>query len=335
MNRFIAYNMPKIELHCHLDGSMGIALTQKLLSNMGQEYTTGELQQALVAPQDCKSLAEYLEKFDLPIRCLQTKEGLCAAAEDLALAAAKEHVTYLEVRFAPSFSTARGLCVREVIESVQEGLKKAEKQANIHTGIIVCTMRNLDAGTNLAMLKEAREFLGAGVVGCDLAGDEKAYPTADFADVFAMAKKYEMPFTIHAGECGSADSVRTAIELGARRIGHGIAMRGNVELMALCADKKIGVELCPTSNLQTKALTDFSEYPFAEFYEAGILLSINTDNRTVSDTTCTDEYMRLADAGMFKESMCEKIYRASIASSFADDDVRQLLWNQWLSLFDV
>jgi adenosine deaminase len=196
-------------------------------------------------------------------------------------------------------------------------------------------MRNLDAGTNLAMLKEAREFLGAGVVGCDLAGDEKAYPTADFADVFAMAKKYEMPFTIHAGECGSADSVRTAIELGARRIGHGIAMRGNVELMALCADKKIGVELCPTSNLQTKALTDFSEYPFAEFYEAGILLSINTDNRTVSDTTCTDEYMRLADAGMFKESMCEKIYRASIASSFADDDVRQLLWNQWLSLFDV
>jgi adenosine deaminase len=327
MNRFIAHNMPKIELHCHLDGSLGVPLVQRLLREMGEEHSTEELREALTAPQDCGSLAEYLEKFDLPLRCLQTKEGLFAAAEDLALAAAKEHVRYLEVRFAPSFSTAQGLSVREVIESVQKGLLSAEQKRDIRTGILVCTMRNLDAATNLAMLKEAREFLGAGVVGCDLAGDEKAYPTADFHDVFEAAKKYGMPFTIHAGECGSAESVRTAIELGAKRIGHGIAMSGHPDLLALCAQKKIGVELCPTSNLQTKAVTDFSGYPFKEFYEANIPLSINTDNRTVSDTTCTDEYMRLADAGMFTEAMCEKIYHAALASSFASDDTKQELWN--------
>mgnify|MGYP000054894189 len=201
--------------------------------------------------------------------------------------------------------------------------------------MIVCTMRNLETEKNIAMLKEAREFLGNGVVACDLAGDEKAYPTAAFADVFATAKKYGMPYTIHAGECGSREEIRTAIELGTSRIGHGIAMSGDEELKKEVAEKKIGVELCPTSNLQTKAVTDFTDYPFREFYDAGILLSINTDNRTVSDTSCTDEYMRLAEAGMFQEPMCEKIYMASLHSAFADDDTKQVLWKKWMSMFDL
>ena len=118
----------------------------------------------------------------------------------------------------------QGLSVREILESVRDGLKKAEEKADILTGMIVCTMRNLETEKNIAMLKEAREFLGNGVVACDLAGDEKAYPTAAFADVFATAKKYGMPYTIHAGECGSREEIRTAIELGTSRIGHGIAM---------------------------------------------------------------------------------------------------------------
>ena len=320
MNRFIAHNMPKIELHCHLDGSMSLPLIQKLMQQEGKEpLGLEELREKLVAPMDCSSLAEYLEKFELPLGCLQTKEGLSAAAQDLALSAAKEQVKYLEVRFAPAFSVEQGLSVREILESVRDGLKKAEEKADILTGMIVCTMRNLETEKNIAMLKEAREFLGNGVVACDLAGDEKAYPTAAFADVFATAKKYGMPYTIHAGECGSREEIRTAIELGTSRIGHGIAMSGDEELKKEVAEKKIGVELCPTSNLQTKAVTDFTDYPFREFYDAGILLSINTDNRTVSDTSCTDEYMRLAEAGMFQEPMCEKIYMASLHSAFADD----------------
>ena len=299
MNRFIAHNMPKIELHCHLDGSMSLPLIQKLMQQEGKEpLGLEELREKLVAPMDCSSLAEYLEKFELPLGCLQTKEGLSAAAQDLALSA-------------------------------------AEEKADILTGMIVCTMRNLETEKNIAMLKEAREFLGNGVVACDLAGDEKAYPTAAFADVFATAKKYGMPYTIHAGECGSREEIRTAIELGTSRIGHGIAMSGDEELKKEVAEKKIGVELCPTSNLQTKAVTDFTDYPFREFYDAGILLSINTDNRTVSDTSCTDEYMRLAEAGMFQEPMCEKIYMASLHSAFADDDTKQVLWKKWMSMFDL
>jgi adenosine deaminase len=329
MNHFIAHNMPKVELHCHLDGSMSAELVQKLLRNQGEEYSIEQLQELLTAPRDCGSLAEYLKRFDLPLKCLQTREGLSLAAEELALSAAKEHVRYIEVRFAPAFSTAQGLSYSEVIESVNSGLVRAGEKTDILAGIIVCTMRNIDAETNIAMLKSAREFFGSGVVGCDLAGDEKAYPTADFADVFAFAKKYEFPFTIHAGECKSAESVKAAIELGAKRIGHGIAMSGNNEIKKLCAEKKIGVELCPTSNLQTKAVTDFSQYPFMEFYKAGIPLSVNTDNRTVSGTTCTDEYMRLAEAGMFNVEMYEKIYHDSVASAFASDELK----NKIMGLF--
>lgn len=157
----------------------------------------------------------------------------------------------------------------------------------------------------------------------------KAYPTSEFHELFEWARKNEMPFTIHSGECGSALNIQTAIEYGARRIGHGIAMKDDPKLMKLCADKKIGVELCPTSNLQTKAIASIEEYPFTKFYEAGIPMSINTDNRTVSDTTCTDEYMRLTEAGMFKEAMCQKIYMASLATSFADDSVKQEVFSRW------
>ena len=142
MNRFIAHNMPKIELHCHLDGSVSLPLIQKLMQQEKKEpLGLEELREKLVAPMDCSSLAEYLEKFELPLGCLQTKEGLSAAAQDLALSAAKEQVKYLEVRFAPAFSMEQGLSVREILESVRDGLKKAEEKADILTGMIVCTMR--------------------------------------------------------------------------------------------------------------------------------------------------------------------------------------------------
>ncbi|MCM1106408.1 MAG: adenosine deaminase [Blautia sp.] len=325
MNHFVAYNMPKIELHCHLDGSMSPEVTGELLRRLGEEHEEEELEELLRAPKDCESLAEYLERFDLPLRCLQTKEGLHAAALDLALSAAAENVKYLEVRFAPSFSLVRGLSVGEAIEAVQEGLMEAGEKTGISTGILVCGMRSLDMEENLSMLKKAREFFGCGVVGCDLAGDEKAYPTADYADFFYKAKEYGMPYTIHSGECGSRENIKAAIALGAKRIGHGIAMRGDKELIRLCADRRIGVELCPTSNLQTKALKALSDYPLPEFLEAGVPVSINTDNRTVSGTTCTDEYLLLSGAGMMNERMCGQIYRDSVEVSFAPEAVKQRL----------
>ena len=317
--------MPKIELHCHLDGSLGIELTQKLLAQRGEEWSKEKLTYALQAPMDCESLAEYLKRFDLPNRVLQTPAELQAAAFDVAEQAARERVLYIEVRFAPLFSTAEGMKIGDILEAVQAGLDAAKYTYGIASGILVCGMRGVSMDKNLKMLREAREFFGKGVVGCDLAGDEKAYPAADFEEYFTLAKTLGLPFTIHAGECQSVKNIRDSIDFGAKRIGHGIAMAADAELRKLCANRRIGVELCPTSNLQTKALTNFSEYPFEAFYQAGIPLSINTDNRSVSNTTCTQEYLRLAQRFSLTEEMCRRIYVDSIETSFASDEIKHRL----------
>lgn len=320
---------PKIDLHCHLDGSLNVALVRRFLQEEGEEHACAELEAQMRAPADCPSLADYLARFALPIRCLQTRAHLCAAAETLAADAAAEGVVYLEVRFAPSFCTQGGLSVRDTIESVQEGLARAERAHDIRTGIIVCGMRHMPMETNLAMLRAARGQLGAGVVACDLAGDERAWPNALFGEFFALAKQLDMPCTIHSGECGSAENVRAAVEMGARRLGHGIAMAADPALMRLCAAKGIGAELCPTSNFQTKAATAWADYPLRAFLAAGVPVSLNTDNRTVSGTTSTREWALAVQHCALTEEEQAKIYRSSVEMAFAPDDVKQRLLQKW------
>ncbi len=318
--------MPKIELHCHLDGSMNLDVTRELLAGLGEDkYTDAQLTDMLQAPEDCPSLADYLTRFDLPIRLIQTKDGLRKSAKAVAMDAAAENVKYIEVRFAPTFSTNEGLSIREIIESVNAGLKEAETLSDIKTGIIVCGMRHLDMDTNLKMLREAAELYGSGVVACDLAGDEKAFPTKNFVDFFQEAKKMGIPFTIHSGECGSTENIRIALELGAKRLGHGIAMGRDQDLIRECASLHVGVELCPTSNLQTKAVTSFDEYPLRSFMAAGVPVSINTDNRIVSGTTNTREWQRMVDYFALTPEEIRKIYEDSVEMSFATDDVKHQL----------
>lgn len=324
-------SLPKIELHCHLDGSLSLEIVQKLLRARGESHTLAELEQLMRAPEDCADLSEYLQRFDLPNQVLQTREELAVCAFDLAEQAAKENVKYIEVRFAPKFSTAEGLSVPEVLAAVEEGLARAREQYDINTGIIVCGMRGLSEKANLTMLHDAMELYGAGVVACDLAGDEKAYPVTEFGYFFEQAAKYGIPYTIHAGECGSRENIRDSIAMGAGRIGHGIAMLGDHELQKMCAQRRIGVELCPTSNLQTKALSDFRKYPFEEFYKAGVPLSINTDNRTVSGTNLTREIERIARTFVLTGEMYDKIYRDSVECSFANDDVKHNLLCSYFS----
>ena len=139
------------------------------------------------------------------------------------------------------------------------------------------------------MIRTAREYLGNGVCAADLAGAEAIYPMSEFMELFGQAKKLGMPFTIHAGECGNVQNILDSVEAGALRIGHGIAMRGNSEVQKMIREKGIGIEMCPISNLQTKAVESESQYPLREFLDNGIKVTINTDNRTVSNTTMTKE----------------------------------------------
>ena len=324
--------MLRVELHCHLDGSLNVDFVDSMLRKQGIIIERKDLEEKLKVRPDCTSLTEYLEKFALPLLCLQTKEGLEQAAYELVMDAAKDDVAYIEVRFAPMLSTDKGLTCKEVIESVVCGLKKGEEETGVYASAIVCAMRHHSLEQNMEMLQATRPFVGEGVCALDLAGDESAFPTSLFRELFAQAKEWEIPFTIHSGECGSVDNIREAIALGAKRLGHGIALKKSPELRQLCKEKGIGIEMCPTSNLQTKAVEDFNSYPLKQFLEEGLLVSVHTDNRTVSGTTMEQEEKLVKERLQISDVMWLQCTKNAIVTAFASDEIKERLMEELLKV---
>lgn len=314
--------LPKTDLHCHLDGSMSLSLVRELLNNSAIQ------EEELQVHADCQNLAEYLEKFELPVRALQTERGLRKAAYELVGEVKKENVRYLEVRFAPMLSVSEGLSCRAVLESVIKGLDKAYKDFGVHANVIVCAMRHHSPEINIEMLRIAREMLGEGVCALDLAGDEAAFANDRFSELFRCANNLDMPFTIHSGECGSVQNVRSALAMGARRIGHGIALVQDESLQKEYARRRIGVEMCPTSNIQTKAVESWDTYPLLDFLKNGIAVSVNTDNRTVSGTSVTRELELIYESSGRDDRVINKLLRNALETSFAADDIKHRLWQE-------
>lgn len=311
-------DMLKIDLHCHLDGSLSRGCVEELL---GRTVSREELE----VGADCRSLAEYLEKFDLPLEALQSYAGLRRAGYDFMEQVSADGLDYVEVRFAPLLSAREGLGCGQVIEAVLEGMEQGRKEFGIPYGVIVCAMRHHAEEENLKMLRAAREYLGEGVCGADLAGNEAAFPMSMFVNLFQNVKKLGMPFTIHAGECGSSRNIEEAIRCGAKRIGHGIAMRGKEEVMELCRRGEIGIEMCPISNLQTKAARSKEEYPLREFLDRGLLVTINTDNRTVSGTTIEKEIAFVRENYKITDDEIRLMMEHAVKTAFADDEVKHAL----------
>lgn len=312
-------NMPKLDLHCHLDGSLS---TRFVSQASGSDLGSAELSKKLQAPPDCASLAEYLTCFDLPISCLQTKNNITDSVLDVLEQAASENVKYIELRFAPTCSLNNELSYTDIYEAAIEGSKLGLEKYNIHSNIIACAMRHHDITTNLNVLKSSREFLGNGVCALDLAGDEAAFSNSLFMDLFTETKRLDMPFTIHSGECGSSDNIKLALEFGARRIGHGIALIKDSVLMQECKKQRLGLELCPTSNYQTRAVMPGDTYPLNIFLQNGLLATINTDNRTVSNTTSCNELEYIVEHFGIKEEDLITLYKNSVEISFANDNLK-------------
>lgn len=311
--------MPKLELHCHLDGSLSQEFVQQM---SGKAVALNELQVA----DDCRNLAEYLEKFDIPIQCIQTEEGLSGAGYDLIRSVAKDQIKYIEVRFAPLISVHEQLNTEQVISSVLAGLERGKQEYGVAYNVITCAMRHHSEEDNLQMLKAARLFLGEGVCAADLAGNEAAFPMTGYMELFNQVKRLEMPFTIHAGECGNAQNIADAVAAGAQRIGHGVAMRGNKDIQKLCRDNRIGIEMCPISNLQTKAVPGTAEYPLREFLDSGLLVTINTDNRTVSNTSVTNELDFIQKQYQISDEEVYQVMKNAVDISFADDSIKHMLY---------
>ena len=302
--------MKKVELHLHLDGSIRPTTISELLNlNLKEAIKLSTLE------KKSNSLKEYLEKFDIPLKIMQTKENLERVAKELAEDLLKDQVIYAEVRFAPNKHLEQGLTLEEVINSVLKGLSKV----NIKTNLILCMMRGDSFLKNLEIIKLTKKYLNKGIVAIDLAGNEAAYPVMEYKELFEIAKKEGIPFTIHAGEADNAESVMNAITLGATRIGHGVRAIESDKVLNLIKEKGITLEVCPKSNLDTNMYNSLKEHPIKKLYDMGIKITINTDNRTVSNTTLTKTYEDLTNIFYFTKEDFIKMNEIAIKNAFISD----------------
>lgn len=277
--------MKKIELHVHLDGSVRPSTVSNLL-----DMPIDVVKEKMIVKENNKDLEEYLTKFDLPIKIMQTKENLKRVSYELAEDLKNDDVIYAEVRFAPNFHTKEGLTLDEVTKSVIDGVKSIN---GIKINFILCMMRGASYDDNLKIIEVAKKYLNKGVVAIDLAGDEARYKTRDYKDLFDIANKKNIPFTIHAGEADGALSVADAINFRAKRIGHGIKTIENDDIINSIIKNDITLEVCPTSNVDTKAVLSYEKHPIKKLFDKGVKVTINTDDRTVSNVTLSSEYKRL------------------------------------------
>ena len=242
-------NLPKIELHCHLDGSLRVETVIELAKKENiqlDSYDYDCVKNLLTVAEDCDSLDEYLKRFDLPNEVLQTKENLRRAAYELLEDASKENVKYIEVRFAPIFHTKKGLALEEIIESVIDGIRDAENKYDIKGNVIISCIRGLDLEHVYESINASEKYLGKGVVAIDLAASEREDFAYEYIEAMKIAKAKGFRITIHAGETGFGKNVRDAINLlGAERIGHGVYIFNDDEAYKLVKENGITLEMCP------------------------------------------------------------------------------------------
>ncbi len=286
--------LPKTDLHCHLDGSMRMETIMDLAQKQNVELPTtnkDDLKKILMPGFNCKSLVEYLKPFDITLSVLQEVDAIERASFELAEDAAEENVRYLEVRYSPVLHQKKGLKLPEIVDAVIAGMQRAEKSYNIKTGVIICGMRNINPQSSLALSELAVAYKNRGVVAFDLAGAEENYPAKHHREAFYLTLNNNINCTAHAGEAYGPESIHQAIHYcGAHRIGHGTRLKEDGDLLNYVNDHRIPLEICLTSNVQTKAAPSFETHPFKFYFDFGLRITINTDNRLISDTTATNEF---------------------------------------------
>jgi adenosine deaminase len=289
-------NLPKVELHCHLDGSLRLASIWDLAQSRGVQFPANSLEElgALfsVPKKAARSLVDYLKRFDYTLAVLQDAEALSRAAYELAVDNAAENVLYLEVRYSPILHTKKSMKLIQVMDSVLDGLERAQRETGIKTGVIVCGLRNISPQTSLRLAEMTVAYKYQGVVGFDLAGFEDKYPAKDHSEAFYLIRKNNINCTVHAGEAYGPDSIKQALHnLNTHRIGHGTRLKEDGDLLNYVNDHRIPLEICLTSNVQTGAVRSLEEHPLRLYYDRGLRVTLNTDNRLMSDTTLTKEYL--------------------------------------------
>ncbi|MFI9604129.1 adenosine deaminase [Streptomyces sp. NPDC052043] len=327
--------LPKAVLHDHLDGGLRPATVVELADAVGHTLPTTDPDELAAWYYDAANsgdLVRYIATFEHTLAVMQNREGLLRTAEEYVLDLAEDGVVYGEVRYAPELMVNGGLTLTEVVETVQEGLaagmaKAAAQGTPVRVGTLLCGMRMFDRCREIADL--AVLYRDAGVVGFDIAGAEDGFPPADHLDAFEHLRRESVPFTIHAGEAHGLPSIHQALQVcGAQRIGHGVRITEDIvdgklgRLAGWVRDRRIALEMCPTSNLQTGAATSIAEHPITELKDLGFRVTLNTDNRLVSGTTMTREMSLLVEQAGWTVEDLRTVTVNALKSAFIPFDER-------------
>lgn len=331
---------PKVLLHDHLDGGLRPATVVELAAECGHRLPTtdaGELATWFRESANSGSLERYLETFQHTVGVMQTKESLVRVAAECAEDLAADGVVYAEVRYAPEQHTERDLRLEQVVEAVLEGFAEGSAGRETRIGVLLTAMRHAARSSEIAELAVA--YRDAGVVGFDIAGAEAGFPPTRHLDAFEYLRKQNAHFTIHAGESFGLPSIWEALQwCGADRLGHGVrivddiktAVDGSVQLGRLAAyvrDKRIPLEMCPTSNVQTGAAPSIAEHPIGLLSKLRFRVTVNTDNRLMSDCSMTSEMTALVDAFGYGWADLQWFTVNAMKSAFIGFDERLALIN--------
>ena len=330
---------PKVVLHDHLDGGLRPGTVIELATHQGYDRLPtsdpADLARWFHASAASGSLALYLRGFAHTIGVMQTAEAIERVAFESAEDLARDGVVYAEIRYAPIFSTGSGLALQQVVEAVARGFKRAEAGHGIAVRQIVCAMR--DRTDSLEMARLAVDNRDRGVVGFDIAGEEAGYPPEKHLPAFQLCHRENFSITIHAGEGFGPPSIWQALQIcGAHRIGHGVRLIEDMTiahdavtklgpLAAYVRDKRIPLELCPSSNVDTGAAPSLEAHPIRHFLAQHFRVTVNTDNRLMSDITLSEEFRRLAEVMPLTLADVEKLTINAMKSAFIGYDERLAL----------
>jgi adenosine deaminase len=333
----LLHRLPKTDLHCHLDGSIRPSTLLELANAEGLPLP-GDSEETLagaLCPPPGSDLTSYLRLFDLTLSVMQTEAALERTAFELAEDAARENVWYLEARFAPILHRQKGLSLEAIVEAVLRGLRRAEGRWRIRSGVIVCGIRHIGHEVSLELAELALQYKNQGVVAFDLAGAEKDYPAKHHREAFYRILNNNINSTVHAGEAFGARSIHQAIHYcGAHRIGHGTLLWEDPDLLEYVNDHRIPLEMCLTSNIQTGAADSYETHPFGSYFRKGLRVTINTDNRLMSNTTVSRELQLACEAFQLDVSDLRKVLINGFKAAFLPHAEKVAMLKRAISAWD-
>jgi adenosine deaminase len=319
--------LPKIDLHLHLDGAIRVPTIAELGDELGIElptYDPKKLAKFVQVDRDCRSLTDFLKRFEVFYPILPYAITQERIAYELCEDCARDNVIYFETRFAPALACNKKFTMEDAVVAALEGLRRGQRDFDVRCGLILCCYRSISPQQNIDTVKLAHKYRGRDVIGIDLAGDELHYPAAPHAEAFALARKLEIPITIHAGEGGKAENIREAIfDYGATRIGHGVALEHDLELLRQVRDRGTVFEICLTSNLQTCSVPSLQKHPFQKFFDENVRVTLNTDDPAISNITLTDEFELAARAYKLTPAQVRELLVNAAQGAFAEPSVRR------------